>query len=130
MQMHPQQQQRGSSSGPGGQQVQGQGRQPPHRSAAAWIESKQKAAYHVTLTVDKRVVWEGFLCDGKGDTDPTGGWKPAVNSEDALEDWVKLTASGKFQRLHIYFAMKKAEADCQELQAYRALFPGGPPKPK
>ena len=94
------------------------------------IEFKRKAAYHVTITVDKRVVWEGFLCDGKGDTDPTGGWKPAVNSEDALEDWVKLTASGKFQRLHIYFAMKKAEADYQELEAYRALFPGGPPKPK
>ena len=124
--------------------MQGQGRQPPHLSAsngsshcaaAAWIETKQKAAYHVTIIVHKRVVWEGFLCDGKGDTDPTGGWKPAVNSEDALEDWVKLTANGKFQRLHIYFATKKAEADrveadYQELEAYRALFPGGPPKPK
>ena len=34
---------------------------------------------------------------GKGDTDPTGGWKPIVNLEDALEDWVKLKATGNWQ---------------------------------
>jgi len=63
-----------------------------------------------TITVDKKEVWTGYLCDGKGDTDPTGGWKPTTKSgrprADAL-DWVKLKRSGKLQRLNSYFAMKK-----------------------
>ena len=65
-----------------------------------------------TITVDKKEVWKGYLCDGKGDTDPTGGWKPTTKlgrpRADAL-DWIKLKRSGKIRRLDSYFTMKKAK---------------------
>ena len=80
-----------------------------------------------TITVDKKEVWTGYLCDGKGDTDPTGGWKPTTKSgrprADAL-DWVKLKRSGKIQRLKCYFTKKKAKRD---LASSRVHCPDGPP---